>query len=46
MPTHVKSFALVFAVAFFAAPVAAAPLERWAVLGDGPGSAMLVEYFR
>ncbi len=27
-------------------PLAAAPPEHWAVLGDGPGSAMLADYFR
>ncbi len=46
MRTDFNLLPFVFVVAVLCQSLAAAPLERWAVLGDGPGSEMLADYFR
>ena len=46
MQTHLRLPSFVVVAAVLCGPLAAAPPEHWAVLGDGPGSAMLADYFR
>ncbi len=46
MSTRCKLLLGVFVALVLSHPLAAGPPERWAVLGDGPGSAMLKDYFR